>query len=131
MALLIDKAMKTNYYFPTFPHPFSVFLHLCEFSDLNLSNPDISNETKRLKVVDVQIPTSIPQTSSKLGRENKKSFLLITKNEESLKCIRQLNQLPICTCNVRRCSLRITWLDNADPFLKIRPKSSRLTILNF
>lgn len=32
------------------------------------------NEAKRLKVVDVQSPTSIPQTSLKLGRKEKNSY---------------------------------------------------------
>lgn len=42
-------------------------------------------ETKGLKVADVEIPISIPQTSLKLGRKKKNS--LVAKNEASLKCI--------------------------------------------
>ena len=76
MSLQIDKAVRTNSFFPSFPHapPFFCFLLLREFSHLNLSNSIMLNEAKRLKVVAVQTPTSIPQTSLKLGRKKKNSY---------------------------------------------------------
>ena len=53
-----QSSERTNS-FPTFPHLLFGFLHLCEFSHLNLCNPTKPKETKGLKVADVEIPTTI------------------------------------------------------------------------
>jgi len=61
-------------------------------------------ETKGLKVADVEIPISIPQTSLKLGRKKKRTSTPNQKWSISQMYIQQLDQLSVCTCNVRKCS---------------------------